>query len=94
MTWWKLIYVVVGKTSDGHDRKVSMVEYCETKPSHFIGYLKPKLQEFVAHNFIFKWQDNEFKSSIPNLPHNTILSCIDFSENYAFKVQNEIQDMH
>jgi hypothetical protein len=42
VTWWKLIYVV-GKTSDGHDKKVSMVEYCETNPSHLIGFLKPKL---------------------------------------------------
>jgi hypothetical protein len=25
---------------------------------------------------------------------DTIVSCIDFFDNYAFKVQNEIQDMH
>ncbi len=27
-------------------------------------------------------------------PKDTIVSCIDFLENYAMKVQNEIQDMH
>jgi hypothetical protein len=51
------------------------------------------LQEFVLQNFTSKWQEKEFKSHVPNLPLNTILSCIDFFENCAFKVQNEIQDM-
>jgi hypothetical protein len=86
VTWWKFKYVV-GKTSDSHDRKVFRVKYSKTKSNHFRGYLKPKLKEFVTHNFISK-------SYVLVLPPNTILSCIDFSKNYAFKVQNEIQDMH
>ncbi len=93
LTWHKICYVV-GKSNDGCDKKVSKVEYRETQPSQFIGYLKLKLKDFVMHNFMAKWQEKEFKSSIPNFPPNTILSCIDFSENYAFKAQNEIQDMH
>ncbi len=93
-TWCKISYVVIGKTSSGRDKKVSRVEYCESKPSELIDYLKPRLQEFVLHNFTSKWQEKEFKSYVPNLPPNTMLSCIDFSENYVFKQQNEIQDMH
>jgi hypothetical protein len=27
-------------------------------------------------------------------PPNIIVYCIDFLKNYAFKVQNEIQNMH
>jgi hypothetical protein len=94
VTWRKISYVVVGKSADGHDKKISKVEYCETQPSQLIGYLKPRLQEFVLQNFTSKWQEKEFKSYVPNLTLNTIFSCIDFFENYAFKVQNEIQDMH
>ncbi len=41
--WRKIRYVVVGKTNDGCDKKVSRVEYCETKPCELIDYLKPKL---------------------------------------------------
>jgi hypothetical protein len=48
----------------------------------------------VMHNFTSKWEEKEFKFSIPNLPPDTIFFCIDFFENYAFKVQNEIHDMH
>ncbi len=59
-----------------------------------IEYLEPKLKEFVIHNFVAKWQEKEFKAYVPNLPPNTIVSCIDFFENYAFKIQNKIQDMH
>jgi hypothetical protein len=59
-TWCKINYVVVGKTNEGHDKKVSRVKYCETKPCELIDYLKPKLQEFLVHNFTSKWQEKEF----------------------------------
>jgi hypothetical protein len=59
-----------------------------------IEYLKPKLKKFVIHNFVAKWQEKELKAYVPNLPPNTIVSCIDFFDNYAFKVQNKIQHMH
>jgi hypothetical protein len=29
-----------------------------------------------------------------HIPKDTSVSCIDFSKNYAMKVQNEIHDMH
>lgn len=75
VTWQKINYVVMGKSSNGRD-KVSRVEYCETTPSLLIPYLKPKLQEFVIHNFMWKWQEKKFKGFVPNLPLNTILYWI------------------
>jgi hypothetical protein len=41
--WCEITYVVVGKTSDSCDNKVSMVKYYQTKPCELIDYLKPKL---------------------------------------------------
>jgi hypothetical protein len=35
-----------------------------------------------------------FKHYLKYIPTDIIVSCIDFFENYAMKVQNEIQDMH
>ncbi len=78
------------ENNEGHDKKVSRVRYCETKPCELIDYLKPKLQKFLIHNFTSKWQEKEFKAYVPILPPNTIVFCIDLLENYAFKVQNEI----
>jgi Trm5-related predicted tRNA methylase len=94
VTWHKISYITVGKTNEVQNKKVSRVEYCETKPRKVIEYLKPKLKNFVVHNFMSKWQKKEIKKYLPNLPPNTMVYCINFSENYVFKVQNEIQDMH
>jgi hypothetical protein len=43
--------VVVGKNSNGQDKKVSRVEYKHTPPNEPIAYLKPQLHDFIAHNF-------------------------------------------
>jgi hypothetical protein len=49
VAWRKITHVVVGKTSDGREKKMLKVEYCETRLSVLIEYLKPKLQDFVLH---------------------------------------------
>ena len=84
----------MGKTKDRNDKKVPQVEYMESTPRDFIEYLKPKLKEFITHNFVVHWQETQFKKFISKLPKDTIMSCIDFSQNYAMKVQNEMQSMH
>ena len=86
---WKSIgYKVVGTTEEGTPRKAATLEYKE------INYLKPKLQAFVLHNYVASWQDYQFKELLSSVPPSTLISCIDFSENYTLKVQNEIQSMH
>jgi hypothetical protein len=60
----------------------------------FLDYLQPKLRHFIKHNFGAKWQDNQCKLVIANLPPNWIPSQIDSTENYTFQIQNEIQPMH
>jgi hypothetical protein len=52
------------------------------------------MEEFTVHNFFARWQEKEFKHFLKNIPPETVVSCIDFSENYGMKVQNEIQSMH
>ncbi len=53
-------------------------------------YFKPKLQTFVKHNFVSRWQDKQFKASIVSFPKNTIVSIVEFVENYSFEVQMNI----
>jgi hypothetical protein len=84
----------VGRVIDGQDKKVGRMTYNDTRPVELIEYLKPCLLEFVVHNFVTCWQKKEFKRFLKHILENTIISCIDFSENYALKVQNEIHDMH
>jgi hypothetical protein len=59
-----------------------------------LDYLKPKLQAFVLHNYVASWQDLQFRELFSSVPPGTLVSCVDFSENYTLKVQNEIQSMH
>jgi hypothetical protein len=60
----------------------------------FIDYMKPKLQHFVRHNFVARWENKHFKNCIKFFPTNTMVSIVDFTENYSFEVQNEVQSMH
>ncbi len=41
LVMWHKISYVVGQTSEGCDKKVSKVEYYETKPRELINYLNP-----------------------------------------------------
>ena len=85
---------MVGTTEEGIPKKASTLEYRETSPRKFLDYLKPKLQAFVLHNYVASYQDFQFCELFSSIPPNTLISCIDFSENYAPKVQNKIQSMH
>lgn len=87
-------YEVVGQNKDGKDRKASKVEHHDTHPSKLIQYLKPQLKAVVFHNFIFRWQDVQFKDFLINVLENKIIFYVDFLGNYTLMVQNEIQNMH
>jgi hypothetical protein len=92
---WKSIgYKLVGTTEDGNPKKAVTKEYRESPPRELIAYLKPKLQTFVLHNYIATWQDFQFRELFGSVPTDTLISYVDFSENYTLKVQNEIQSMH
>jgi hypothetical protein len=79
---------------EGKEKKTSKGEYNETPPHDLIQYLKVCLKEFVLHNYIAHWQDVQFKEVLSVVFDDMVISCIDFSENYTMKVQNEIQNMH
>ncbi len=92
--WCDIGHEVVGTTTNGQEKKISKVMYNDTTPIDLIKDLKPRLLNFVLHNFVACWQEKEFKGFLKHILEDTIASCIDFSNNYAMKVQNEIQDMH
>lgn len=94
ISWRCIQYIVVGKNDEGQDKKSPSVQYMETPARELITYLKPKLTEFIVHNFIAQWQDSKFKEILVEFPKDAMISCIDFSENYTMMIQNEIQSMH
>jgi hypothetical protein len=78
----------------GEPRKRIREVYKQTLSAEFVTYLKPKLQKFIKHNFIASWQDLQCHLAMETLPEDTILSHVDFFENYGFQVQNEIQSSY
>ena len=92
--WKRTGYEIIGVGEDGKPKKAIKVIYCETKPVELIDYCKSKIADFIVHNFFASWQDFQFKELFTSVPDGTLISCIDFSENYSMKIQNEIQSMH
>jgi hypothetical protein len=87
--------VVVGVNPDiGETRKKIQEVFKETSVVEFISYLKPNLKKFIKHNYVATWQDMQCRLAMETLPEGSILSHVDFAENYSFQVQNEIQSMH
>jgi hypothetical protein len=48
--------------------------------------LKPTVQDFIRHNLIARWQDKQAALALSGLDSITILSHIDYAENYTFQV--------
>jgi len=71
----------VGKAS----KKLTLV-YKNISSDEFIDYMKPKLQHFVRHNFMAKWEDKHFKNCIKHFLTNIMVFVVDFAANYSFEV--------
>jgi hypothetical protein len=91
---WKCFSLEKIVTKKGEEKKKLTLVYKSTSSVDFIQYLKPKLQHFVCHNFVAHWQDIQFNNCLRGFSSDTIVSMIDFSKNYTFEIQNEMQSMH
>lgn len=92
--WHNFEMVVHGRTRSGKENKVPRMMYQTTRAPVFITYLAEKLRPFIFHNYIAKWQAERFKESIDTFPPDSILSAVDFAENYTFQPYDELQSMH
>jgi hypothetical protein len=92
--WKNIGYDVVGQTPEGKEKKTLKVFYHETPLRELISNLKPRLQSFMTHNFVSKWQEHQFKSILGTIPSGSIIYCVDILYNYTMQVQNETQSMN
>lgn len=86
--------VTAGKTKKGELKRVIRLEYKLTSTRSFLAFAKPKIEQFIIHQFVASWQDKQYKNCLENLKENEVMSLIDFAENYSYKGQNEIQSQH
>ena len=92
--WKQFQYEAVGTSVDGQPKKRIKEVLMTTSFSDFLDFFSPIVQQFIRHNFVAKWQSNEAKLLQLCLQRRTCLTHIDFSENYTFEAQNEIQSMY
>ena len=62
--------------------------------SVFIKKFIEKTHQYVHHVHLARWQDEKFRICRDTFPHGTILSVVDFAENYTLQPQNEIQSQY
>ena len=53
-----------------------------------------KTQHYVNHVHVACWKDDQFRPCQDTFPIGTILSVVDFAENYTLQPQNEIQSQY
>lgn len=85
---------MVGTGPDGQPKKRIKEVLLTTTFSEFLDFFIPTVQHFIRHNFIANWQTQEAKLLQGCLQRGTVLTHIDFAENYTFEAQNEIQSMY
>jgi hypothetical protein len=76
---WKRFVMETTMLKVRHPLKKLTLVYKKTNNEEFIEYFKPKLQNFVKHIFVSRWQDKQFKASIVSFPKNTVVSIVDFA---------------
>ncbi|GBN79207.1 hypothetical protein AVEN_75562-1 [Araneus ventricosus] len=67
---------------------------CSTSVGELIEKLVEKLNKLIPHSYIAKSQSSFFKNLKGTASSNTAVVSMDFSENYAFTIQDEAQGYH
>ena len=60
------------------------VQVCE-----FISEFRGKILQYIQHVDMERWQDEKFRICSDTFPLGTILSMVEFAENYTLQPQNE-----
>lgn len=67
---------------------------CVSNSEDFIANLTEKLEQLIPHAYIASSQSSFIKNLKKHLPMNVALVQMDFSENYSFTIQDEVQGYH
>ena len=63
-------------------------------PVNLLKLAASKLDKLTAHSFIAKSQEQYLSNRKDSIHLNTAIVLVDFSENYFFAVQDEVQGFH
>ena len=67
---------------------------CSENVPQLINLVIQQLEKLIAHSFIAECQSNYLRECKENLEENEIIIRGDFTKNYSFVVQDEVQGFH
>jgi hypothetical protein len=76
---WKCYELMLhGKTRSGKDNKVLQLQYKETKPMKFLQYLRPTLHKFIVHNYVARFQEEQYRICLDTFPVSFVMFVVEF----------------
>jgi hypothetical protein len=78
---------------DKRGKKMQLIGHNGTM-ADLIEEMHTDLEPMARHCFNAAWQHKQIKQLVQNLPHNHCIMMMDFAENYACRVDAEIQSAH
>ena len=87
--WKRYEYI---HTSIQGENSVKIIELREDKifVVYFLRKFYEEIYKYTKHSHRSRWKELQFKKNCEFFPIGTILSVIDFAENYTFVPQKEI----
>ena len=91
VSWQHYDKVVVRVNKEELSKKIVTWIYKEIAPVKVVECLRPLLHRFIKHNFVAQWQDAQARTSMSTIMDGQLIFHIDFSKNYTFQPQNDVQ---
>ena len=88
--WKRYEYIGTSIQSANSVKRIELQEK-EICVIDFLRNFEAKIYKYTKHSHRDRWKDLQFKKSREVFPPGTIFSVIDFSENYTFVREKEIQ---
>ena len=92
VTWKRYEYITntASSSSTVSSKRIDLVDD-EIPCSEFMEKFQNQIYKYIKHSHRSRWQASRFKQSREVFEPGTILSVVDFAENYTFAPQKEIQ---
>ena len=85
---------ITENTGTSKERKWLALVTEKSYPAHLFQYLLEKLKPYTEHQFMAKWQREQFTLLLEKLPEDTVILLRDFSEDYQCFSQDKTKTEH
>ena len=77
--------IQIGQTETGKKKKRKVLSHKEMSSKELLDLFRGHLSNFIKHNWVYRWQSEQFKECLRIFPDDMVVSVVNFAENYTFK---------